>query len=350
MNSRLSLFLTLLISGVVIQIAVSSLGVNYYLTQLTMSAYYGLIVLGLAMLMGYAGQISLGHAAFFAMGGYISAYLTTLDLTPYAATFPYRIITALHLAVPSVDIYGKELLRISPIAAMPVAVAVTALTAAVIGIPVLRLKGHYLAMATLGFGTIIYRVLLGTAALGAADGLSDVPPFPLPFGLSVSGSTSLRVPNFYFAWILLCLGLLILLNLLESRSGRALKSIHDNEDGASACGVDAAKSKQSVFILSAVFAAIAGVMLTHFNAGIGPSEASVMKSVRYVALVAAGGMSGLFATSILALVLNFLSLRGVFGTYDDAVFGVILLVIMLFAPDGIPAKVKQLISSRKGKG
>jgi branched-chain amino acid transport system permease protein len=349
MKKPLHSFLLLLVAGVIIQLVLSSLGTTYYLTQLTMSAYYGLIVIGLAMLMGYAGQISIGHAAFFAIGGYTSAFLTTLNLMPYSSTLPCKIIVKLNLAVSSVDIYGTELLRLSPWVALPVALVVTTFTAGLIGIPVLRLKGHYLAMATLGFGTVIYRILLGTEALGAADGLSDVPPLPLFAGLSVTGSSAMRIPNFYIAWLIMSLGLFILLNLLQSRTGRALRALHDNEEGAAACGVDAAKVKQSVFILSAVFAAVAGVMLTHFNAGIGPSEASVIKSVRYVALVTAGGMSGLFGTIILSVILNFLSLRGVFGSYDDAVFGVILLLIMLFAPDGIPSKIRELIMSYKRK-
>jgi branched-chain amino acid transport system permease protein len=80
---------------------------------------------------------------------------------------------------------------------------------------------------------------------------------------------------------------------------------------------------------------VAGVLLTHFNGGIGPSEASIMKSVRYVAIVAVGGMGSLWGTLIMSVVLNFLSLRGYFGTFDDAVFAAVLILIMLFAPDGI---------------
>lgn len=100
-------------------------------------------------------------------------------------------------------------------------------------------------------------------------------------------------------------------------------------------GVHTARFKLQTFVLSAVFAAVAGVFLTHYNGGIGPSEAGVMKSVRYVAIVAVGGMANLWGALLMGVVLNFLSLRGVFGSYDDAVFGLILIVIMLFAPNGI---------------
>ena len=199
----------------------------------------------------------------------------------------------------------------------------------------LKLKGHYLAMATLGFGTIIFSLVLGTQRFGAADGISGVPPFPLLPGISVSGSSSLRVLNYYFAWLLVTAAMILLVNLIHSRVGRALRAIHGAEDASNAMGVDTARYKLSTFMLSAVLAAIAGVFLTHFNGGIGPSEASIIKSVRYVAIVAVGGMGSLWGTLIMSVVLNFFSLRGYFGTFDDAVFGGILILIMLFAPDGI---------------
>jgi branched-chain amino acid transport system permease protein len=200
---------------------------------------------------------------------------------------------------------------------------------------VLKLKGHYLAMATLGFGIIIYRIALGTEFLGAADGISDVPGFPLASGLEITGKSSMRVPNYYIAWGLVTLGMVFLLNLIHSRVGRALASIHGAEDAAESMGIPSARYKLNTFVLSAAFAALAGVLLTHYNGGIGPSEASVMKSVRYVAIVAAGGMANLWGALSMSLVLNYLSLRGYFGTLDDAVFGAILILIMLFAPDGL---------------
>jgi branched-chain amino acid transport system permease protein len=100
-------------------------------------------------------------------------------------------------------------------------------------------------------------------------------------------------------------------------------------------GVDTARYKLYTFVLSAVYASIAGIFLTHYNGGIGPSEAGIMKSVRYVAIVAIGGMANLWGALVMAVVLNFLSLRGMFGSYDDAVFGGILIIIMLFAPHGL---------------
>lgn len=314
---------------------------QFYLTQMTMAAYYGLVIIGLGTLMGYAGQISIGHAGFFAIGGYIAAALTTRNLTPFQGAWAMQWLDRLGMLQSGHDIYGASLVTMAPWAACLCAVAAAALTALVIGIPVLKLKGHYLAMATLGFGTIIYRLLLASPYFGEADGLSEVPGFTLLPALGnwgpivVSGDPGHRVVNYYLAWGVLVLGTGLLLNLIGSRAGRALRALHSSEEAAEAAGVDTSRFKLQVFVLSAVYAAIAGVLLTHFNSGIGPSEASVMKSVRYVALVAVGGMTHLWGTLIMGVGLTFLSLRGVFGTFDDAVFGLILIFVMLFAPEGI---------------
>jgi branched-chain amino acid transport system permease protein len=204
-----------------------------------------------------------------------------------------------------------------------------------VGKPVLKLRGHYLAMATLGFGTIVYKVVLGSSLVGAADGISDIPAFPLFAGLAVTGKSALRTQNYYLAWGLVLGAMALLTSLIHSRVGRALRAIHGAEDAANAMGVDTSRYKLNMFVLSAALAALGGVFLTHYNGGIGPSEASIMKSVRYVAIVAVGGMANLWGALIMGVLLNFLSLRGSFGSYDDAVFGLILLAIMLFAPDGL---------------
>jgi branched-chain amino acid transport system permease protein len=232
------------------------------------------------------------------------------------------------------DLYGNILLSFSPWLAFIAALLITVAIALIIGIPVIRLRGHYLAMATLGFGLIIYRIVLGTGFLGEADGITGVPGFPL-FGMEVSGALDRRVSNYYIAWVVVLLGMLLAMNLIRSRVGRALRSIHGSEEAARAMGIDTARYKLATFVLSAVFAAVGGIFLTHYNGSIGPSEVTGMKSVRYVAIVAVGGMDNLWGALLMSILLNFLSLRGVFGSYDDAVFAAILLVIMLFFPDGL---------------
>ena len=308
---------------------------TYYLTQLTMTAYYSIVVVGLCVLMGYGGQISLGHAGFFAIGGYLAGALTTHNLLPLKEQEFVLFLKKAGMLVDSVGLYGDALLTVQPWVACIIAVVTAGLIALAIGGPILKLKGHYLAMATLGFGIIIYRIALASAYFGEADGISEVPGFKLIPGIEVSGSFGARVINYYIAWGMVVLAVILLLNLIHSRVGRALRSIHGAEEAANAMGVNTARYKLYIFVLSAIFAAIAGVFVTHYNGGIGPSEAGVMKSVRYVAIVAVGGMANIWGALIMGLVLNFLSLRGVFGSYDDAVFGVILIVIMLFAPEGI---------------
>ncbi len=317
------------------QVFSSMTGQEYFLTQLTMSAYYVLVIMGLCVLMGYTGQISIGHAGFFAIGGYTSAVLTTVNLLNHQGSSLVKVLTNTGLTVTRIDPYGTEIVHLAPWAALIAAVLITIAISFLVGIPILKLKGHYLAMATLGFGVIIYRVVLGTKLFGEADGISEVPGFDLFFNMKISGDMSYRVENYYIAWFMVAAGLVVLLNIVNSRVGRALRAIHGSEEAANSMGIDTGKYKLVIFILSAVFAALGGVFMTHFNGGIGPSEAGVMKSVRYVAIVAVGGMANLWGALIMGIFLNYISLRGYLGSYDDAFFGLILVVIMIFAPDGI---------------
>ncbi len=335
MRSRHAQIAALVAAVVAVQLLAQVAGRSFYLTQLTMAAYSTVVVLGLSLLMGYAGQISLGHAGFLAIGGYTAAALTTLDLSARRQEPLVAALERAHLLAVRPDLYGGHPLGVHPWAAFACAVLLAAAVAWLIGIPVLRLRGHTLAMATLGFGIIVHSVVLGTQSLGAADGISGVPPFQILPGFRVGGSSAERVGNYYVAWGLVALGMLLLQNLVHSRVGRALRSIHGAEDAAGAMGVDTARHKLGTFVLSAAMAAVAGALVTHFNGGIGPSEASIGRSVRYVAIVAVGGMGSLWGTLTLSAVLEFLSLRGLFGSFDDVVFGAILIAVMLFSPEGI---------------
>lgn len=338
---------TLLAAVAGVHLAASLAGKEFFLTQLTMTAYYSIAVVGLTLLMGFAGQISLGHAGFFAIGGYTAAVLSTADLTAHRAHWLVALLAKTPVLVSRSDLYGATLLSFNPWFAFLAAMALTAIIAFAIGVPVLKLRGHYLAMATLGFGTIIYSIVLGTAWFGAADGISSVPAFAVLPGVAVGGSAGGRVVNYYFAWAAVIVVMVLLLNLIDSRVGRALRAIHGAEDAAGAMGVDTARYKLNTFVLSAVLASVAGVFLTHYNGGIGPAEASIMKSVRYVAIVSVGGMGSLWGTLLMSSVLTFLSLRGYFGTLDDAVFGAILIIIMLFSPQGVlQFDLKALMNSR----
>ena len=309
-------------------------GAEYCLTQLTMAMYYAGVVIGLCLVMGYAGQVSMGHGAFFAAGGYTSAVLTTSNFAAWRGTLLGGWLQQARLLVPRQDAYGNALLTASPWAAFGAAMVLTFVLALLIGYPALRLRGHYLAMATLGFGLIVSKMLLGSAITGAADGINGVPEWQLVPGLVVTGKTAARVPNYYIACAFVLLLLVVLRNLVHSTVGRALQAIHDRETAANAMGIDTAATKLKVFVLSALIAAAAGVFCTHYTGGIGPSEASALKSVRYLALAAVGGMANLWGVTLSSIALNYASLRGWFGSYDNAVFGTILIAVISLAPDG----------------
>ena len=334
-------------------------GARYLLTQMTMSIYYALATVGLCLLMGYAGQISMGHAGFMAIGGYTSSVLTTCNLIGHAQLPAFSLLERFGVLFRTESADGvSPAVCVAPWAAFLAAIILTIAIALLIGMPVLRLKGHYLAMATMGFGIIVHRMVIGFRALGEADGISGVPAFPVLPGAAISGVISDRLSNYLLAAAALVAGVWLLQNLVHSRAGRALRAIRGSEEAAEAAGVDTARYKLMTFVLSAVFAAAAGSFLAHYNGGIGPSEAGVMKSVRAVALVALGGMANLWGTLFSSLILNFLSLRGVFQSYDDAVFGAILIAAMVFAPHGrIPfftanaaARAWRRLTGRRGRG
>ena len=321
-------------SAIAAQMILHAMSKEFCLTQLTMAIYYSIVAMGLCLLMGYAGQVSLGHGAFFAIGGYTTAFLTTFDLAKHQKEAWAAVLIKLQALTPGEDLYGNPIVTVSPWTAFSAAMLVAGVIAWLIGWPALRLKGHYLSMATLGFGLIINKVILGTAWLGAADGITGVPDWNMGFGLVISGKSSLRVSNYYAACVLALFCMILLRNLLHSRAGRALQAIHDREIAANMLGVNTAAYKLKAFVASALLAAAAGVFFTHYTAGIGPSEAGAMKSVRHVALTAAGGMGNLWGVTLVSILINYFSLRGWFGTYDHFVFGALLITIMTFAPDG----------------
>lgn len=336
-------------AAVAVQLLASAAGKTFYLTQLTMAIYYSVVVVGLCVVMGFAGQVSLGHGAFFAIGGYTSAVLTTHDFSRYQQALWARVLQQARVFAFREDAFGSHVMNVTPGAAFLAAMALTFAVACLIGYPALRLKGHYLAMATLGFGLIVNKILLGSSVLGAADGIIGVPGWKLAPGLVISGKSAVRVQNYYIAAGLALILLILLRNLMRSRVGRALQAIHDRETAANALGINTAAYKLKAFVLSAMLAAVAGVCFTHYAGGIAPSEAGALKSVRYVALAAAGGMANLWGASLVSTAINFCSLRGWFGTYDNAVFGGILIAIISVAPQGPLKPLGQWLQRLGGK-
>ena len=275
---------------------------NYFVTVVGASAgLHVILAVGLNLLMGYAGQISLGHAAFFGMGAYASAILTT------------------RFGWPSLLALAAGLL---------VAGAIAWLLAR----PILRLRGHYLAMATLGFGIIVHVVMVqATRWTGGPDGLAGVPPLNL-LGWAVEGD--LQWYGVIMAAMLLAVWLS--LNLVDSQFGRALRAVHGSEFAAQMMGIDIGRAKTQVFVVSALFAAFAGSLFAHQQAFVSPDSFNLIVSVELVTMVVLGGMASTFGAACGAIALTLLH-QGlvVFEDYEMVIHGALLMAVMIFLPQGL---------------
>jgi branched-chain amino acid transport system permease protein len=254
------------------------------------------------MLMGYAGQISMAQAAFFGIGAYASGVLTAR--------------------------FGCN-----PWAAIPVGCLLSGAVAWLVGVPALRLKGHYLAMATLGFGVIVGIVFAEEINLtGGPSGLSDIPRLRL-------GRLALRDEThyYYLVWAVVLLALAFCLHVIHSRVGRALRAIHEQEAAAEAMGVPTARYKVQVFVLSAVMAALAGSLYTHYVTFLNPSSFNLMWSIRFVLMVMVGGMHSIWGALLGTVLMTFIGNEWlqVFADYEILVYGAILLLVALFLPQGL---------------
>jgi len=288
---------------------------SYYFTLFNIIGIHALLVVGLNLLLGYAGQISLGHAAFFGLGAYTSGILTAT--------------------------YG-----INPWLALPAGLLVAGAAAFLVGVPALKLRGYYLAMATLGFGIIVYIFFNQTQELtGGPSGLSGIP------SLSLAGFP-LDSPDRLFLLIWPVLGVILLLsaNLVDSRLGRALRALHDGEPAAQSLGVDTARVKLLVFVWSALYASLAGSLYAHTLNFIAPTSFGFMFSIKLVTMVVVGGMASIWGSLLGAAVLTILpEFLVVFHDYEIIIFGGILMVVMIFLPRGLVRGILDLWEFRRYK-
>jgi len=257
-------------------------------------------VIGLNILMGLAGQVSLGHAGFYGIGAYATA------IGPGSLGLPSWLSLLLGLIV-------------------------AALTALFVGRPILRLKGHYLAVATLGFGMLIAMVLTNEARwTGGPDGIT-VPRLVL-FGWVVKDQRAW----YGLSAALMLAGALVALNLIDSPSGRALRALHDSEVGATVSGVDVAHYKLAAFVLSAIYASLAGSLAALSDAFITPSAAGFLKSIELVTMVVLGGMGSVFGGILGAALLETLpQLLARMQDFEPVLLGLIIMGVMIFMRDGI---------------
>ena len=266
-----------------------------------------IVVLGLDVLLGYGGQLSLGHGVFVSVGAYSTALLTTKA-------------------------------GWSGWLAMPSGMMVAALLALIVGIPTLRLRGYYLAMATLGFPVVLDGVLRHASAwTGGSSGVTGVPRLTF-------GSFVLKDPLqlYWFIFAVVCIVFFITEHLVRSRFGLALKAVHADEAAASARGINVAQTKVLAFIFSAVLASLSGSLYAHYVQFVSPDTFGISYSIMLIVLLVVGGAGRLWGAVIGTVGMMWLPemLRST-STWEPVVYGVILAIVLIFAPHGVAGLVRR---------
>ena len=272
---------------------------------MVLAGIYAILALGLSLFLGYAGQISLGHAAFFGIGAYTTAILTT------------------RYSVPS-------------FAAFWASAAVAAAVAYLVGRPILKLKGYFLALATLGLGEIFLVIVRESRNLtGGVVGIFGIPWF------SVAGfSFDSYLKQYYLIWGVLLGLLLFAKNLVRSKVGRALLAVATSEDAASTVGITAAQVKIGVFVISAAFAGFAGSLFACVMSTANPDAFGLGLSILIVMMVILGGMGNLYGPIVGAIFLTWLmDILGGYQEYSLPLYGVILILLLIFFPEGIGTRL-----------
>jgi len=284
---------------------------SFYVDLAIRMAINAVIVLGLNLLIGFAGQISLGHAGFLGIGAYASAVLPS------------------H--------FGWH-----PLLAMMAGMVAAAALAALVARPIFKLKGHYLAMATLGLGIIINIAVRNEAALtGGPDGM-PVPAMSVA-GFEISGDRH---------WYWICAFVLVFsiwasLSLIDSPFGRALRALHGSEVASKVVGVDVVRYKVAIFVMSAIFASFMGSITAHYVGFVTPNLADFFHSIELVTMVVIGGMASVYGSVVGAVLLTALpQALTSFEGWETVAFGTILMLCMIFLPKGLVPT----LAAKLGKG
>lgn len=310
--------------------AIATLALPAVLTSGQLSVYIllglaAIVAVGLSLLMGCAGQVSLGQAAFYAIGAYTAALL------------------AVHGNPPLLGLLA------APLAA--------ALAALLIGIPLLRLRGHHLTFATLAMQLILLSLAGQEKWLGGSIGLQNIPQLSLgPLHLDSDRSYA------YLTWILLALVMVLARNVIESRPGRALRALATSEVAAESAGIPVGRYKLVVFALSAAFAGLAGGVYAFYIGYVSPGSFPLLLSIEYVVMVVVGGLGtiwgALAGAAAITLIVQLLSHLGTQtgmpgympGVLSYAVYALLLIAVVLYLPGGIvPALRDRLSTGRKAE-
>ncbi|MDQ1483343.1 MAG: branched-chain amino acid transport system ATP-binding protein livM, partial [Actinomycetota bacterium] len=282
---------------------------------------FGLAAIGLSLLMGLAGQVSLGHAAFFAVGAYVQAILVTKTQVP-------------------------------GVLAAVIAVAASMLVALLVGLPLLRLRGHFLALATLGLGIIVSVVVRELEVTGGTSGIFGIPKPSF-------GGREYDTPQEFF-WLLVpfvVVGLLLAHRLVRSRTGRALGAVNDSEVAAECLGVNTYALRLRVFVLAAGYAGLAGVFYAHWLAVVSPEAAGFELSVQLLLMVVLGGLGTVWGAVIGAVAVEALGegmrsliplvIPGASGEVQLLGFGLVLVLLVVLLPGGL-AQLWARLAARRG--
>lgn len=277
------------------------LGNGYYINTLNFVAIYALPAIGLCLLVGYCGQLSISHSAFFAIGAYASASLSVR--------------------------FG-----LSTWLALVLAQLLAAFVAVFIGWVVLRLRGHYLAVATLSF-TIIVEVLIKElpSLTGGLQGLSGIPRLNVA-GVSIDSDLAF----YWLVWPVTLLCLWFALNIARSRIGRVFRAIREGEAVTGLLGIDVSNYKIQAFVLSSLLASLGGSLYAHFVTFVSPAAGSVMFAIDIILVLAFGGFDRIWGAMLGVFALTYLNEYAVaFADYKRLVYGVALIVIVSFFPAGL---------------
>jgi branched-chain amino acid transport system permease protein len=286
---------------------------EFWITQANYIGLYSLVAIGLVLLTGIAGLTSFGQAAFVGLGAYTAAYLTlTHGVSPWLTVW--------------------------------VGLVVTAVGALVLGWITLRMSGHYLPLATIAWGLSLYYLLGNIDALGKYDGLLGIPAIGF-FGIPLNTGRSF----YYLLWLLVVLAALAVINLLDSRTGRALRAVKGGTTMAEAMGVNTFRVKVTAFVLAALLASVSGWLFAHFQRTVNPSPFGLKMGIEYLFMAVVGGVGHVWGALVGAGVVKIMEdqlqhwlpvLMGTSGNYEIIVFGVLLVLVLQYARDGVWAFVE----------
>jgi branched-chain amino acid transport system permease protein len=316
------------------------IGLAYFLDAIPIAgmAYYNRIIVlmginitlavSLNIINGHAGQFSLGHAGFMAVGAYFAAFLTVYYFTPIIDKMPE----------------GSQQ-WIAQNAFLLIAVllggAAAAVAGYVVGLPSLRLRGDYLAIVTLGFGEIIRVLILNIDKVGAARGFSGIPKWA----------------NFFWVYFFVVLTVLISMRLVKSSVGRAFLAVREDQIAAEAMGVDTTKYKVKAFIIGSFLAGCAGGLFAHYMMYLNPTMFMFIKSFEVVAMVVLGGLGSISGSIIAAIIITFLPeglrfVKDYIPEHKDPrmiIYSITLITLMLTRPQGLLGRRElwQVLTRRK---